>query len=158
VSSQGPLSLSGGGGIFALASTMASGGAGSVAVNAPQIAVASGAQIASTTAGTGSGGSVAVTTPGALVLDGMGIAPTQIAASATGLQSGMGGPVTVTAGSLTVQNGAQIASKAGGLGKGGDVGVTIAGEVNLSGVLADGSAASGISAAATRRPSATSTL
>jgi hypothetical protein len=33
------------------------------------------------------GGSIGVTTPGALVLDGAGVANTQIAASATGLQS-----------------------------------------------------------------------
>jgi filamentous hemagglutinin family protein len=149
VLSQGPLSLGGGGGILALASATASGGAGSVTVIAPQITVTSGAQIASTTAGTGSGGSVAVATPGALVLDGMGVSGTQLAASAMGAQSGSGGAVTVQANSLTVQNGAQVASTAGGLGQGGDVGVTIAGNVSLSGVAADGTA-SGISAAATQ--------
>jgi filamentous hemagglutinin family protein len=149
VTARGPLTLSDPStGIVASAASTATGSAGSVMVSAPQITVTSGGQIASTTAGTGFGGPVTVTTPGALVLDGMGIAPTQIAASATGSQSGAGGPVTVQANSLTVQGGAQIASTAGGRGKGGQVGVTIAGDVNLSGVSADGSTASGITASA----------
>jgi large exoprotein involved in heme utilization and adhesion len=110
---------------------MGTGDAGSVIVDAPQITVTSGAQIASTTAGTGAGGSVSVTTPGALVLDGMGIAPTQIAASATGMQSGPGGNVTVSANSLTIEGGAQIASSAAGPGKGGNVDVVVASDITL---------------------------
>ena len=131
VGSQGPLSLSGGGGIVALASTTASGNAGSVAVNAPQITVTSGAEIASTTAGSGAGGSVVVTTPGPLGLDGMGVSGTQIAASATGAQSGVGGAVTVQANTLTVQGGAQIASATAGSGKGGVVQVIAQGPLSL---------------------------
>ena len=86
------------------------GNAGSVAVTAPRITIASGAEIASTTAGTGAGGSVLATTPGMLVRDGAGVVGTQIAASATGLQSGPGGSVIVNANALTVEGGAQIAS------------------------------------------------
>jgi filamentous hemagglutinin family protein len=149
VAAQAPLSLSDpGSGIIASATSTASGNAGSVAVSAQQITVTSGAEIASTTAGSGAGGSVGVTTPGALVLDGTGLSSTQIAASAIGAQSGPGGAVTVQAGSLTVQNGAQIASTAAGLGNGGNVGVTIAGDASLSGA-ANGTA-SGVSAAATQ--------
>src|SRR5262249_38701530 len=73
-----------GSGIIASASSTGGGDAGSVTVNAPQITLTAGAEIAGTTAGTGAGGSVNVTTPGALVLDGFGIANTQIASSATG--------------------------------------------------------------------------
>src|SRR5438105_1699223 len=80
----------------------ASGNAGSVMVTAPQIALVSGAEISSTTAGTGAGGSVHVITPGALMLDGAGVSNTQIAASATGAQSGPGGSVTVGANALTI--------------------------------------------------------
>ena len=74
-----------GSGIVALATSTASGNAGSVTVTAPQITIAPGAEIASTTAGTGAGGSVDVTTPGALVLNGAGDPNTQIASSAIGL-------------------------------------------------------------------------
>jgi large exoprotein involved in heme utilization and adhesion len=63
----------------------------------------------------------------------MGVSGTQIAASATGLQSGAGGSVTVAAASLVVAGGGQIASTAGGVGKGGDIGVTAAGDITLSG-------------------------
>jgi hypothetical protein len=74
-----------------------------------------------------------VTTPGALVLDGVGVANTQIAASAEGLQSGPGGGVTVKANTLTVEGGARIASTTAGPGKGGDISVSVANGVTLSG-------------------------
>jgi large exoprotein involved in heme utilization and adhesion len=132
VTAQGPLALSGlGSEIAASATPTASGNAGSVKVTAPQITITAGAEIASTTAGTGAGGSVDVTTPGALVLDGQSVAGTQIAASATGPNSGSGGPVTVAANTLTVLGGAQIASSTAGPGKGGDVDVTVASDITL---------------------------
>ena len=149
VSSRGPLTLTDPGtGIIASASSTASGNAGSVMVEAPQITIVSGAEIASSTAGTGSGGSVDVTTPGALVLDGGGDPNTGIAASATGPQSAAGGAVTVNANTLTIGGGAQIASSTAGPGKGGDVGVTIANDVALSGTAPDGTP-SGITARST---------
>jgi filamentous hemagglutinin family protein len=120
-------------GFVALPAPAASGNAGSVMVTAPQITIATGGEIASTTGGGGAGGSVDVTAPGALVLDGGEVPGPEIAASATGPQSGPGGDVTVAAGSLTVQGGAQIASSTAGPGKGGDVAVTVAGNVTLSG-------------------------
>ena len=147
VTAQAPLSLTGADtGIIASATLTASGNAGSVLMNAPQITLLSGAQISSTTEGTGTGGSVGVTTPGALVLDGAGMSGTQIAASATGPQSGPGGSVAVSADTLTIEGGARIAASTAGLGKGGDVAVVVANEVNLSGTGPDG--ASGITAAA----------
>jgi large exoprotein involved in heme utilization and adhesion len=132
VTAQGPLSLTDpGSGIIASASSAASGNAGSVTVNAPQITMARGAQIASATAGTGAGGSVNVTTPGALVLNGEGVANTQISASAIGPNSVSGGSVTVAANTLTVEGGAQIASSTAGRGTGGDVDVAVAGDITL---------------------------
>jgi len=132
VTAQGPLTLSGpGSGIVASATPTASGNAGSVTVTAPQITITAGAEIASTTAGTGAGGSVGVTTPGALVLDGQSVAGTQIAASATGPNSGSGGSVTVIANTLSVSGGAQIASSTAGPGKGGDVDVVVASDITL---------------------------
>ena len=132
VAAQGPLSLSDpGSGITASAASTAQGNAGSVAVSAPQITLMTGSEISSTTVGSGAGGPVQVTTPGALVLDGQGVAATQIAASATGTQSGPGGSVTVTAGSLTVEGGAQIASTTTGPGNGGDVEVAVVSDITL---------------------------
>jgi filamentous hemagglutinin family protein len=97
--------------------------AGSVMVSAGQISIAAGGGIVSTTAGTGSGGPVVVTTPGLLALDGAG---SQIAASATGSHSGPGGNVSVTAGSLTIGSGAEIASSSAGSGDAGMIAVAAA--------------------------------
>jgi large exoprotein involved in heme utilization and adhesion len=147
VTAQGPLTLTDpGSGIIASATSTASGNAGSVTVGAPQITLTTGAEISSTTAGTGGGGSVMVTTPGMLVLDGAGVAATQIAASATGPQSGPGGSVMVKADALSIEGGAQIASSTAGPGRGGDVAVTVANGVTLSGVGPSG--ASGVTASA----------
>ena len=117
--------------IAAVASSTATGNAGSVAVNAPLITLASGGAIVSTTAGTGAGGAVTVTTPGALLLDGQGNVATQIAASALGANSGSGGDVTVKANSLTVDGGAEIASSTAGLGRGGNVNIVVASDIVL---------------------------
>lgn len=149
VTAQGPLSLSGQGtAITTSALAGASGNGGSVAVSAPQITLQSGAQIASTTAGTGTGGAVTVTTPGTLLVDDTGAAGTAIAASALGTQAGAGGSVGVQAGTLILQNGGQIASTAGGIGRGGDIAANVAGDAILSGAAADGTA-SGLTASAT---------
>jgi large exoprotein involved in heme utilization and adhesion len=142
VTVQGPFSVSdSGSGIIALASSAASGDAGSVTVGAPQITITAGGEISSTTAGTGAGGSVTVTTPGALMLDAAGVAKTQIAASATGRQSGTGGSVVVKVGTLAIGGGAQIASTTAGPGRGGDISVTAADDVTLSGAGRNGESA-----------------
>jgi filamentous hemagglutinin family protein len=110
-----------------------SGHAGLIEVTAGQILIAAGGEIISTTAGTGAGGSIVVTTPGALLLDGGGVPDTKIAASALGPLSGAAGSVTVTAGSLTIEGGAEIASTTAGPGAGGDVEVSVSGDIALTG-------------------------
>ncbi len=112
----------------------AAGSAGGVRVSAGSIALRNGGSIDSSTAGTGRGGAVLVTTPGALLLDGGGAGFTDISASALGPQSGDAGAVTISAGSVTVQAGAQIASSTAGPGRGGDVGVTAGSALNLLGL------------------------
>jgi large exoprotein involved in heme utilization and adhesion len=109
------------------------GNAGVVTVAAGWISIADGGAILSTTAGTGAGGSVSVTTRGALVLDGGGIPGTEIAASATGAQSGPAGTVIVSAGRLTIAGGAEIASTTAGLGLGGGVTVSVSSDIVLTG-------------------------
>jgi filamentous hemagglutinin family protein len=109
------------------------GNAGSVTVTAGQISIADGGEVVSTAAGLGAGGSVVVTTRSALVLDGDGVPGTEIAASATGPQSGAAGTVTVTAGSLTIEGGAEIASSTAGAGAGGDVNVSVSSDITLAG-------------------------
>ena len=120
-------------GALVTSSAAASGNAGSVRVNAFQLSLTGGGQIASTTSGTGAGGSVAVTVARGLLIDGLGVANTQIAASATGAQSGPGGSVSVSSESLTVRGGGQIASSTAGPGRGGDVVVATMSDINFVG-------------------------
>jgi large exoprotein involved in heme utilization and adhesion len=134
VTASGALLLDGAGTQIAASATPTAGGnAGSVTVVASQITLRDGPKIASTTAGTGAGGPVNVTARGALLLDGDGNSATQIAASAIGSQSGSGGNVTVAAGSLVVEGGAEIASTTAGPRPGGDVTVNAGSEIVLSG-------------------------
>ena len=102
-----------------------SGSTGPVRVSAGSVSILNGGFISSNTFGTGRGNSVAVTTPGALVLDGGGLGggATQIGASALGPQSGDAGTVSVSAGTVAVQNGAQVATATNGTGGGGGVAV-----------------------------------
>jgi filamentous hemagglutinin family protein len=149
MTTPGVLMLDGMGTQIAASTTGAQSGAGvggMVMVKASSLAVQNGAQIASTTAGSGIGGSVSVMTSGALVLDGMGVGGTRIAASAEQGSLGAAGDVTVGAGNLTVQGGAQIASSTAGPGKGGNVNVMVANGVALSG--AGPAEASGITTSA----------
>src|SRR5207237_618902 len=95
------------------------------------------------TAGTGDGGTVQVVALGPLSLSDP---RSGIVALATPTASGNAGSVTVSAGTLTVEGGAQIASTTAGPGKGGEIDVTVANGVTLSGTGPNG--ASGISAAA----------
>ncbi|MFL5285289.1 MAG: filamentous hemagglutinin N-terminal domain-containing protein [Rhodopila sp.] len=115
VTASGAIEIDGSGttdltGISSRAERYSAGNAGQVVVSAGRLTLRNGGQIASTTAGTGAGGAVSVSTPGALLLEGQGVAGTQIAASAIGEQSGAPGTVTVSAGTVTVRGGAQIAS------------------------------------------------
>jgi filamentous hemagglutinin family protein len=92
------------------------------------IALAGGAQVTSGTAGAGDGGTVLVTAQGWLRLSDP---DTGITASAASTASGNAGSVIVSADSLTVQGGAQIASSTAGPGKGGDVNITVASDIVL---------------------------
>ncbi len=122
-------------GVSSEAAVDVSGSAGSVRVSAGSVSVLNGGFINSNTRGTGAGGSVAVATPGALLLDGgaSGGGFTEIAASALGARSGDAGAVSVSAGTVTVQGGARIASATNGTGQGGNVGVTAATGIQLNG-------------------------
>jgi large exoprotein involved in heme utilization and adhesion len=129
---DGLASISGSGSRIGTETTPGSiGNGGSVMMSAAQIALTNGGEIVSTTAGIGTGGSVSVSTPGALTLNGIGNSNTEIAASATGPQSGSGGDVTINAGSLTVEGGAEIASSTAGPGKGGNVDIVVASDIVL---------------------------
>ena len=66
-------------------------------------------------------------------LDGQGVPNTGIAASSTGAGLGDAGTVVITAGTITIEGGAQIASTTEGAGRGGDVRVNAGLGIRLSG-------------------------
>jgi len=119
--------------VSASANGRQSGAAGPVTIEAGSVSVLNGGVITSNTAGLGTGGTVLVMTPGALLLDGGGDASTAISARTTGPRSGAAGPVTINAGSVAVQGGAQVAGSTAGPGQGGDVRVAAVSTVRLSG-------------------------
>ena len=135
----GPLVIDGTGrgdftnGVSSEAAVDVAGSAGSVRVNAGSVSITNGGFVNSNTRGAGVGGSVLVSTPGALLLDGApaGGGFTEIGASAQGAQSGAGQTVAVSAGTVTVQRGARIASSTAGPGRGGNVAVN-AGALTLA--------------------------
>lgn len=110
------------------------GNAGTVSVSAGSISIANGGEIASGTFGGGTGGRVSVSVSGALTIDG------STATNLTGITSetmggtGSAGSATAGAGSLSIVNGGKISATTAGSGKGGDIAVTVAKDVTLSGV------------------------
>ncbi len=113
------------------ASTFGLGNAGNVMVHAGTLSIASGGAISSDTSGSGNGGTILVGVDGELSVDGSNAAEfTGIRAQTTGTDeeqpkgSGVGGNISVNAGTLDIVNTGQISSSTFGSGSGGSVTVT----------------------------------
>ena len=94
--------------------------------------LANGAEIDASTLGTGTGGSLTINVVGQAVLD-SGPDGSDIVAQSTMIPAGggAGGNVTVTAGSLSLLNGAEIDASSFGTGNAGSVNVKVGGQVIL---------------------------
>lgn len=111
-------------GIGSRANPGSSGSGGTITVTADSLSIASGARITTSTAGEGSAGTIRITA-GTIRLDGTG----QPAGSITGIASsaespdtaGAGGAITVTAGDITIANGATVQASSYGGGAAGDI-------------------------------------
>ncbi len=113
-----------------------SGNAGSVALTAGSLQVLDGASIASQTFGSGRGGDVNVVVGGTAMLSGASPlgSPSAIAANTNAsADGGPAGAVTLSAGSLQLLGGVQVASSTIGSGAGGNVAVNVSGPATLSG-------------------------
>jgi large exoprotein involved in heme utilization and adhesion len=107
-------------GITAL--TGSNGDAGNVVVSAGSLSIVTNGLISvDTLGGTGAAGSVTVNVAGALSIDGSGSNLFTGITSQSGFSSGNAGEVRVSAGSLTIGNGAEISASTFGSGTGGDV-------------------------------------
>ncbi len=132
-----PGSLAVGNGSFISAIALGSGHGGSVNVVVADAEIQAGGFISSSTDSTGQAGSVVVGVTGTLAINGGSFAP-----GGTGIFSesdsvgcgGNGGAVTVSAGNLSISSNGSISSHTFGTGNGGDITVTVRGDIVLSGI------------------------
>jgi filamentous hemagglutinin family protein len=109
------------------AQTTYAGLGGSIAIGASTVAVNSGGQILTTASGAGTAGSITVNAS-QVALDGT---DSGLFVNATQTASGDGGDLSVTTGSFTATNEAQLSASTGGLGDAGTITVNATGDINL---------------------------
>ena len=123
-------------GIGSQANPGSTGNAGTVSVSAGTLSITNSGLISSSTSASGNGGSVTVSVAGGLTIDGA-MTPffTGITSQANPGSTGNAGTVSISAGTLSITNGGEISSSTFGFGNGGDVDVTVADGVTLSGTV-----------------------
>ena len=128
-------------GIGSQANPGSTGNAGTVSVSAGTLSITNSGLISSSTSASGNGGSVTVSVAGGLTIDGA-MTPffTGITSQANPGSTGNAGTVSISAGTLSITNGGEISSSTFGFGNGGDVDVTVADGVTLSGTGPNGAA------------------
>jgi filamentous hemagglutinin family protein len=125
------------------------GHAGNVSVTAGALTITNAAVISSLTTAAGNSGDVSVNVSGMLSINGLSAAPgfgTGIAADAEQGSSGNAGKVTVNAGTTSIFGGGAITSLTFGSGKGGNVSVTVDGQLTIDGRAAAANSLTGIAA------------
>lgn len=111
------------------------GNAGNIELTAGSVSLKNGAQITTRTAGLGNAGNVKITTLGNVELDGSVSQGTSslISSSVNFGAEGTAGNIELTAGSVSLKNGAQIYTHTFGQGNAGNVKITALGNVELDG-------------------------
>ena len=132
---NGPVVVSGSGsGLFATSSS--AGNAGNISLFANSLQLLGGARINTTTSGRGRGGSLTVDVTGDAIISGedsQGHASGVFAESDSSKSGGDAGNINFSAGSLTMDGGAEITSSTFGLGNGGYARMNVNGAVLISG-------------------------
>ncbi len=119
---------------------------GEIQITTDRLTVLDGAFVSVATDGSGRGGNITLNVSGTATFSGtdfIGV-PTLLLAESYG--TGKAGDILLTAGTLLVQDGAQVSTSSLGEGDGGDLTVN-AGTIDLSGISADGFSQSGLFAA-----------
>jgi filamentous hemagglutinin family protein len=105
-----------------LGSITGTGDAGPLNLTAQTLSIRNGGLIVGETTGSGAGGFINVNTSGSITLDGAGSPNlTGIEANSLDASTGKGGDIMLSAGVLTITNGASISADASGMGTGGVV-------------------------------------
>ncbi|MGI9343696.1 MAG: tetratricopeptide repeat protein, partial [Gammaproteobacteria bacterium] len=128
------------------ANSNAGGNAGDVLLEAPTIELLDGSRIASAAAAIGNGGNIVIRGADRVVLAGTNNPDdpqrdrgTRVTASSAFTASGDAGSIAIETGTLTLDDGARIASGTSGVGQGGSIRIVATDSVELSGARGDGS-------------------
>ncbi|MFW2405336.1 MAG: CHAT domain-containing protein [Gammaproteobacteria bacterium] len=128
------------------ANSNAGGDAGDVFLSAPTIELLDGSRIASAAASVGDGGNIVIDGPDRVVLAGTNNPGdpqrdrgTRVTASSAFTASGDAGSITIETATLTLDDGARIASGTSGVGQGGSIRIVATESVELTGARGDGS-------------------
>jgi large exoprotein involved in heme utilization and adhesion len=127
----GVLALSGG---EISASTFADGAGGDVGVAGNSLSITRDGSISAATFAKGAGGNVSVAITGPISIDGTGQSFATGITSASGLGAGNAGEVTVTAGSLAIDNGGEVSASTRSKGTGGDILINLSGDLVIDGL------------------------
>ncbi len=119
-------------GLFSNVESGANGNSGQIQIEADNINIADGAQIAATNFGFGRGGSVSVKANEIELIGGTSNTPSGLFTAVAPPAEGDGGSLVIDTGSLKVIDGGQIAVSTAGIGNGGDLEIT-ADEIELIG-------------------------
>ncbi len=132
-----------------LAETEASGAAGDISIEASELSISEGGNIASNTRSSGPGGRVVIQVQNGVDITGMdpvNALPSTIVAET--VSSGQAGEISIEAQSLTLTDGGQINSNRGGSGGGGSVSIHVRDTITITGSSPLNTGSSGISAGA----------
>ncbi len=130
-------------GIFSNVSTKGVGNGGNISLTTGSLSLTNGAQIGASTDGQGNGGDINIHARDAITLNGNGIddvnepfaigAFTSISSNVSTKGVGNGGNISLTTGSLSLTNGAQIGASTDGQGNGGDINIHARDAIILNG-------------------------
>jgi filamentous hemagglutinin family protein len=103
---------------------------GDITVNATTVEVSGSARMVATASSQGNAGTITVNASDRLRLSD---SDTGLFASTTNTSSGTGGDITVSGGSLTIENGANITTRSDGQGNAGNIAIALSGDLRTSG-------------------------
>jgi filamentous hemagglutinin family protein len=112
--------------------------AGDISIQGRSISLTNGSLINTTTSGRGNAGSVNINVRDAVILDGIGRFNSNIQSSVLPEGIGNGGDINITAGSLSLTQGARLRTDTSGQGNAGNINLDIRNAIALDGLRNDG--------------------
>ncbi|MDJ0620504.1 MAG: S-layer family protein [Calothrix sp. MO_192.B10] len=135
IEAKGPVSIFGDSVVFNYISPAAIGTVGGIVLQAESFSLTEGSNLITSTRGQGNAGNMTIDVRGSVSFDGIGDSGFASGLFATVFPSGVGrgGDIKITAGSLSITDGARIQNKSEGLGNTGNVNLEISDRIFLDG-------------------------